>query len=117
MYQQNSRAALAEPPERHKPPTIEVSPAWLAKTDTYLMLISPVHHDRGSVRIGRGFHASSDAYVFMIVDLNRFMSSLVKASNNDLSLRLYLKKAHRLGKPLYTFSGPDDLRDNAIIDW
>ncbi len=111
-------AAFTEASQTERPVTIQVNPGWLSKhKSSYLMLVMPVHHKNGYIRVGRDWHSASEGYVFMIIDLRSFMEGLVRASNNDLSLRLFLKRVHREGDPLYESTDPRDLRGDAIFDW
>lgn len=110
-------AAFTEASQTGKPATFQITPAWLnKKMSTYVMLVTPVHRKGGFIKIGRNWRPAADGYAFMILDVRQFMEGLVR-TNNDLSLRLFLKRAHRVGEPLYQHSGPADLRGDAIVDW
>lgn len=95
-----------------KPATVQITRPWLNKYQgTYLLIVLPPQKSNGNAR------RAASGYPFLILDVRRLMGGLVKASNNDLSLQLFLKKAHREGKPLYQFLTPEDLHGEVIKDW
>jgi PAS domain S-box-containing protein len=109
---------LRESSQSGNPATVQIYPKWLEKDyGTYLLLVMPAHNARGRVRVGRQWRAGADAFPFMILDVRRLMGGLVKASNNDLSLTLYLRRAHRTGPALFENTNPEDLRGEVIKDW
>jgi len=113
MLDKTMNEGIRECVRNKQPSSTQVYPKWLEKyKGYYLFLVMPAKHQAKS-----SYRPASDGYVFLILDVRRLMAGLVKASNNDLSLQLFLRKAHRQGTPLYQFTTPEDLHGGAIVDW
>lgn len=106
------RRAMVASLQNGQTATAEVKPGWIKEKDkgTYLCLVLPAKADASS---STGY----DGHVFLILDVRRFMSGLVKASNNDLSVKVFLRSKQRDGSPLYQFVNPEDMHGGCIEDW
>jgi PAS domain S-box-containing protein len=105
-------AGLIQASTSGRPATVNIKLPWLKKYEgRYLFVVLPP--SRSNAR----FHRSTEAYPFLILDVRRMMGGLVKASNAELSLQLFLKKDHRSGDALYSFPYPEDLHGPVIKEW
>jgi PAS domain S-box-containing protein len=106
---------LREPVEKGAPNVVQIYPKWLEQErGTYLILLLPIDQ-KGRTRVGS--RPISGGYAFLIIDVRRLMAGLVKASNNDLSVQLYLRSTHRKNGPIYDFPNLEDLHGGAMVDW
>ncbi|MEA2554078.1 MAG: hypothetical protein QOJ65_2254 [Fimbriimonadaceae bacterium] len=105
--------ALRQCSQSGKPATVPIDLSWLAKQKeterSFLLLVMPAKRPARS--------KGSDAFAFMIIDVRRLMAGLVKASNNDLSIQLFMRTDHRTGRPIYDFPVPEDMHGSTIKDW